>query len=273
MSPKYDVSVDYFAVLGVHYGASAQTVKLAYRKMARRYHPDVSKIHDAHRRFQEVAFAYEVLTKHRENYCKKYDLQQVRSHGFSPKKTYKEPTNNTEKASQEQPKQAKTSSQKTKQTKYRSHKPINGKDRVVVYPLTLRYAIRLLNLGSFYIPGLKVKMKFTRKAFSGKTFRLKGKGYSGLFGGAKGDFLVKFSIKNDSGRYQLKDGDIYCSYTLPKSQLVPGSEIAFEAVSGRVEFVIPSPYLPKTFIKVPGKGLPEDKITAAGDLYVQLVAH
>ncbi len=52
---------------------------------------------------------------------------------------------------------------------------MRGKDRVITYPLTLRYAIRLLKIGYFYIPGLKVKMKFTREAFADKTFRLKGK--------------------------------------------------------------------------------------------------
>lgn len=52
---------DYYATLGVEAGASADEVKRAYRKLARKYHPDVSRESDAEARFKEVAEAYEVL--------------------------------------------------------------------------------------------------------------------------------------------------------------------------------------------------------------------
>ncbi len=52
---------DYYATLGLDPGASADEVKKAYRKLARKYHPDVSKEAGAEARFKEVAEAYEVL--------------------------------------------------------------------------------------------------------------------------------------------------------------------------------------------------------------------
>ena len=52
---------DYYAVLGVERGATAEDVKRAYRRLARKYHPDVSKESDAKQRFQELGEAYEVL--------------------------------------------------------------------------------------------------------------------------------------------------------------------------------------------------------------------
>ena len=52
---------DYYAILGVGRDADAETIKKAYRKLARRYHPDVSKEPDAETRFKEVNEAYEVL--------------------------------------------------------------------------------------------------------------------------------------------------------------------------------------------------------------------
>src|ERR1700730_1833945 len=52
---------DYYEVLGVTRGADADEVKRAYRKLARKYHPDVSKERNAEERFKDVQEAYEVL--------------------------------------------------------------------------------------------------------------------------------------------------------------------------------------------------------------------
>jgi curved DNA-binding protein len=52
---------DYYAVMGVPRDATAGQVKQAYRRLARKFHPDVSKLPDAEQRFKEVGEAYEVL--------------------------------------------------------------------------------------------------------------------------------------------------------------------------------------------------------------------
>src|SRR5512147_1822313 len=52
---------DYYAIMGVARDASADEIKQAYRKLARKFHPDVSKEPDAEARFKEVSEAYEAL--------------------------------------------------------------------------------------------------------------------------------------------------------------------------------------------------------------------
>src|SRR5262245_66647474 len=52
---------DYYKVLGVARGAGDEEIKKAYRKLARKYHPDVSKEANAKEKFQEVSEAYETL--------------------------------------------------------------------------------------------------------------------------------------------------------------------------------------------------------------------
>jgi DnaJ-class molecular chaperone len=52
---------DYYQVMGVARDATEAQIKQAYRKLARKYHPDVSKEKDAEARFKEVGEAYEVL--------------------------------------------------------------------------------------------------------------------------------------------------------------------------------------------------------------------
>ena len=53
---------DYYEILGVSRDADASAIKSAYRKLARKYHPDVNKTKEAEEKFKEINEAYEVLS-------------------------------------------------------------------------------------------------------------------------------------------------------------------------------------------------------------------
>ena len=62
---------DYYDILGVSRDADSQTIKSAYRKLARKYHPDVNKTKEAEEKFKDINEAYEVLSD--KNKRQRYD--------------------------------------------------------------------------------------------------------------------------------------------------------------------------------------------------------
>ena len=65
------LSKDFYKVLGVSKDASDDDIKKAYRKLARKYHPDVNKTKEAEEKFKDISEAYDVLSKKEDR--QKYD--------------------------------------------------------------------------------------------------------------------------------------------------------------------------------------------------------
>ena len=78
---------DYYKALGVEPTASEAEIKTAYRRLARKYHPDVSKEAGAEERFKAVNEAYEVL----KDKDKRSQYDQLKASGYRPGEDFRPP--------------------------------------------------------------------------------------------------------------------------------------------------------------------------------------
>ncbi len=276
MNHNFDVAMDYFALLGVPFDADADQIKKGYRKMAMRYHPDLSKLVDAHERFQTIAEAYEILNRYREAYVRARKVHITTQKWQQKREAYQ--THNPSEAKGTYSQTTAQPYQSTQKSSNRTHSdeqvfhqrlsPSKGRNRELTFPITLRYAVRLLQAGYFLIPGLNIKMRFTRDMLDAKWFRLRAKGFRGRFGGEPGDLLIRFDVKTQTERFELDEGDIVARYKVPPILLTEGHLLNLDSPAGRFEWKVCTDKLGQQPIVIKGLGLPSEKNYMAGDLKV-----
>ncbi|GAK94709.1 DnaJ-class molecular chaperone CbpA [Nonlabens ulvanivorans] len=263
--------IDYYKVLGVAKTASENDIKKAYRKMARKYHPDLNpNDKEAESKFKELNEANEVLS-HPEN-RKKYDQ-------------YGENWENAE--AYEKAKQQQNNSQQSAYTRQQDYNQEdfsdyfesmfgNGRQQRTTYRGQDLNAELQLNLMDIYkthkrtltINGKNIRITIPAGVTNGQSIKIKNHGGSSPSNGPNGDLIITFSIINDTP-FKREKGDLFITQEIPLLTAILGGSQLVKTLDGKVKLTIKEGTQNGSKVKLKGKGFPIYKKEGSyGDLYV-----
>src|SRR5688572_6032446 len=276
---------DYYATLGVDKTADADEIKKAYRKLARKYHPDVSKETDAKEKFQNVSEAYETLKDPEKRAA--YDQLGSYQPGqdFRPPPGWEQQFNeggggftfdDIDLADLFARLGGGARGFRAGGGRMRPDMPIPGEDYEVQARITLEQAHSgtMLDL-NLQVPEYdeqgrmrRVPVTFTARipigVSDGERLRLPGKGGKGLNGGRDGDLYLNISIAPHP-LYRVSGRDIYLDVPLAPWEAVLGASVEVPTLGGPVRIRVKPGTQAGQQLRLPKRGLP--KPGAEGDFY------
>lgn len=278
---------NYYEVLGVERSASQDEVKRAYRKMARKYHPDVSKETDSEARFKEVGEAYEVLKDPEKRAA--YDqlgANWKEGQDFRPPPDWNQGFEfhgggfTEADASQfsdffeslfggdfsaQGPSRGAHGSMRGEDTHAKVQIELEDAYHGAARSLTLRHS----ELGPDGRPQLKsrtLNVRIPRGVHQGQHIRLVGQGATGFGKGEAGDLYLEIEFRPHD-HYRVEGRDVYLELPLAPWEAALGARIKVPTPDGAVELKIPPDSKPGNKMRLKGRGIPGK---TAGDLYVVL---
>ena len=283
---------DYYAVMGVARDATQDEIKRAYRKLARKYHPDVSKEAGAEQRFKAVGEAYEVLKDPEKRAA--YDQLGT---GWREGQEFRPPPGWD--AGFEFSGGGFTSAREEGFSDFfealfgglggRRHaagfgqgarRSTRGEDHHSTIAVTLEDAFHGATLalqlrvpeydsaGRLTTRQRKLQVKVPRGVIAGKRIRLPGQGAPGFNGGPSGDLFLEVQIK-PHGLYTVDRKDVFLDLPITPWEAALGARVQVPTLAGRVDLNIPAGARSGQKLRLKGRGMPVPG-EAAGDQYTVL---
>jgi len=269
---------DYYKIMGLDRSASQDDIKRAYRKLARKYHPDVSKEPDAEIKFKELGEAYEVLkdAKKRAQYDQfgQYWKEQGESQQSGKQRYYNQSFDQAQAADFEDFINSifKQQSRRRYEPFYDQGEDIHAKlnisleDSVHGAEKTLQLQVPVMDSqGRMSYKTKAIKVKIPKGITNKKQIRLKGQGSTGA-GGKAGDLYIEITI-NPHPFFRLEGKHIYIDLPIAPWEAALGTSVEVPTVEGRVNLKIPKRSQTGKQMRLKGKGLPG---TPPGDQFVRL---
>jgi curved DNA-binding protein len=261
---------DYYKILGVARGASEDEIKKAYRKLARKYHPDVSKEANAKEKFQEVSEAYETLRDKEKRAA--YDSL---GSGFRQGQDFRPPPDWFDRfgAGRADDLQGVDLGELFEsmgifgRAQRRSRRTFAGEDFEVPVRLSLEEAFRGTER-TVQLDGRSFTARIPRGATDGQRLRLAGKGGPGGNGGPAGDLYLQIVLEPHP-LYRVSGHDLEIEVPLAPWEAALGAQVEIPTLEGRVTMKVPVGSKAGQKLRLAGKGLPRPG-GGAGDLYAVL---
>lgn len=275
---------DYYDILGVKPDASEAQIKAAYRKLARKYHPDVSKEAGAEDKFKAVNEAHEVLRDKQ----KRAAYDHLRAGGYRGGDPFRPPPDWAQR-------------QGAGGFEFRDFgghgsggdtggfsdffESLFGRDagpRAQRGPMRgrdVRASVRI-DVATAYAGGKQrlslrdahggertLEVRIPAGIVSGRTIRLAGQGEPGAQGGPAGDLLLEIQVRDDP-RFRLDGRDVLVDLPIAPWEAALGAKVPVPTLGGEVELRIPAGSRSGKKLRLKGRGMPGKP---AGDQIVTLV--
>lgn len=301
MSVEYK---DYYKILGVKRGADSNEIKKAYRKLARKFHPDINKDADAEQRFKEISEAYEVLGDEQKR--KRYDQLGA---NWKDGQNFKPPPQGQGNYQQWSfhggPGQTGSYSFEGfgdgfsdffqsifgqagaggaggfRQSAAHSYQnaPMKGQDLEADIHLSIHEAskggrrkltmqVHEMDDNGNITPKTKdIEFNIPSGLTDGSKIRLKEKGGKGYFGGKAGDLCLKINISDSQG-FNIDGYDLERELPITPWLAALGGEVSVPTLDGKTKIKIPPGTQSGQRIRLKGKGMPRHSNKPQGNLYI-----
>jgi curved DNA-binding protein len=269
--------VDYYKLLGIDKTAPPKDVKSAFRKLARKYHPDLNpNDKDAKRKFQQINEANEVLSDPEKR--KKYDQygkDWQHSDQFEKQRQYEQQPSESRGRRYASAQQegdfsdffeslfggAAPGRGRSRQVRFR------GEDFTTELNLELTDAYKS-HKRTLNVNGEKIRINIPAGIENGQTIKIAGHGGKGTNGGPDGDLYITFTIANHP-RFKRLGNDLYTTIDLDLYKAVLGGDLTMDTLDGKVKLKVKPETQNGSKVKLKDKGFPVYKKEGQyGDLYV-----
>ena len=268
--------IDYYKILGVDKAASEEDIKKAYRKLARKHHPDLNpNDKEAHKKFQQINEANEVLSDPEKR--KKYD-----QYG----KDWQHADQFEQARRQQQYQHAGNGGQGFSGDfggedfsdffsslfgggggRSRTRAGFRGQDYQAELHLGLRDAATT-HQQTLTVNGKNIRITIPAGVQDEQKIKLKGHGGPGVNGGPAGDLYITFKIAEDP-KFKRLGNDLYSTEDIDLYTAILGGEAMIDTLHGKVKLKVPPETQAGTKVRLKGKGFPVYKKEGeTGDLYV-----
>lgn len=275
--------VDYYSTLGLDKTASQEDIKKAYRKLARKYHPDLNPDDEAaKKKFQELNEANEVLTDPEKR--KKYDQYGENwKHGEEYERAQQQYRGRPSGSAQQNPFEGFDYNGNYETGEYSDFfeqlfgsrfgagrkGSFKGQDYNAEIELTLQQASNT-HQQTFTVNGKNIRITIPAGVQDGQKIRLKGQGAAGVNGGPNGDLYITFHILPDP-RFDRRGNDLYSKVEIDLFTALLGGEAIVDTLGGKIKVKVKSGTQNGSKIRLKEKGFPVYKQDGKfGDFYAEV---